>query len=815
MKIRKLFLKSFGKFSDKEVEFKDGLNLVYGNNEAGKSTTHSFIKGMFFGFFKPYSKNKIYSSEYEKYKPWNSNLYKGNLEFVIGKKDYRIERNFDRNNEEFKLLDNVTGEDITPKLPYDGSIKQRVISPVIKLNPVLFSNTVSVSQLKNKTEEDLKKEISETIANYEKGNNNNISVNKAIEKLENQKAEIGTRKQSKSLYGSTILKYAELKEEKKKILKAIEENKQYYVEIKKLEDELLFLRRSKKKIATDKNNLLRDKEKAIFLKYKAIEKENEKILQEIKEVEKYKSIDKSIYREFLNLYSENESLTKQLNTLREKEEYVNSVLNNLDSEQDAINKQTKGKDYNRIINDIEILEDRLGNIERLNSRLSSKQDDKVEKDYSSKSNINKGINIILVISAILSCFMLAFSFTITKELLIYFYISLAATVILGIIKLIVMFVFKETSKKFEKYDTSLIRTQNMIELNEVEIKRLLDEYEEQDPYKLIEVLKEKSVIAKNAINSFNQKEKYKMNLEDFEGDETSLIEKIKENREKMNEILSENDIQSVDDFLDSFDKKANYDKLIHKYENNNKLLINIIDGNDIHELEKKFDGEEIDESVLEAFKSGEGELLSSSLEEINEQIGVTLSSLARIKGIVEKEDKGNELCVIDEKLNKYKMQIKEYEYKLLSLETAISTIKDISKNIHSHVAPNLNKTLGEIMSKITGGKYSSVKVDDNMNIMVLDENSGQMVSAETLSNGTIDQIYLALRFSIIDNLLLDSRMPIMIDDSFIQYDDDRLKEVLSYLLERAKTKQIIMFTCQTREEKILNELGGNYNKITL
>ena len=63
MKIRKLGIKSFGKFKDKEIKFEDGLNVIYGNNEAGKSTAHKFIQGVFFGFFKPYSKNKIYSYE--------------------------------------------------------------------------------------------------------------------------------------------------------------------------------------------------------------------------------------------------------------------------------------------------------------------------------------------------------------------------------------------------------------------------------------------------------------------------------------------------------------------------------------------------------------------------------------------------------------------------------------------------------------------------------------------------------------------------------------------------------------------------------
>lgn len=72
MKIDELNIISFGKFKDKKITLSNGLNIIYGENETGKTTIHKFIEGMFFGFFKPYSKRKIYTDDYEKFFPGNT-----------------------------------------------------------------------------------------------------------------------------------------------------------------------------------------------------------------------------------------------------------------------------------------------------------------------------------------------------------------------------------------------------------------------------------------------------------------------------------------------------------------------------------------------------------------------------------------------------------------------------------------------------------------------------------------------------------------------------------------------------------------------
>lgn len=70
-----------GSLKKKIIHFDEGLNIIYGDNESGKTTIHNFIDGMFYGFLKPYVKRKIYLEEHEKYKPWNREEYMGILKF--------------------------------------------------------------------------------------------------------------------------------------------------------------------------------------------------------------------------------------------------------------------------------------------------------------------------------------------------------------------------------------------------------------------------------------------------------------------------------------------------------------------------------------------------------------------------------------------------------------------------------------------------------------------------------------------------------------------------------------------------------------
>jgi len=92
--------------------------------------------------------------------------------------------------------------------------------------------------------------------------------------------------------------------------------------------------------------------------------------------------------------------------------------------------------------------------------------------------------------------------------------------------------------------------------------------------------------------------------------------------------------------------------------------------------------------------------------------------------------------------------------------------------------------------------------------------NGKYIDSGLLSLGTIDQLYLSLRLSTIKEIS-DENLPIILDESFVYYDKERLKNILEYLNERCKDFQIIILTCSNREKEIMEELGIEYNFIEI
>jgi uncharacterized protein YhaN len=174
----------------------------------------------------------------------------------------------------------------------------------------------------------------------------------------------------------------------------------------------------------------------------------------------------------------------------------------------------------------------------------------------------------------------------------------------------------------------------------------------------------------------------------------------------------------------------------------------------------------------------------------------------------------SKLVDIEEDIKRKTDEFKILDKKKNALELAISTIEKLSKEIQNQFAPEINVKVGEIIKRITNDKYSGVRIDNKLGIGVINPESGEIIDINYLSGGTIDQLYFSLRFGII-NSITDDNLPLILDDCFIQYDDIRLENLLNYLYDISKDRQIILFSCHNREKLLLEKMNMDFNLNTL
>lgn len=190
MKIKKVQINGFGNIENKVLDFSDGINLIYGENEAGKSTLVNFIKSVFYGVNKNKAGNEY--SDYEKYKPWKDIDFSGKIEYELQGKTYTVFRDFNRNN--CKIYDE-NGNDITNEFNKDKSRGSEVGLTHFGVDEETFMNTLFVNQNATSVELTSQKSIMQKLTNMLQSGQENISFEKIKAKLQKKILdEIGTER---------------------------------------------------------------------------------------------------------------------------------------------------------------------------------------------------------------------------------------------------------------------------------------------------------------------------------------------------------------------------------------------------------------------------------------------------------------------------------------------------------------------------------------------------------------------------------------------------------------------------------------------
>ena len=172
MIIKELKINHFGKFHQKDITLNPGVNIIYGGNEAGKSTIHHFIHAMLFGVERLRGKGAA-NDEYTRYFPWeNGQAYEGMMVIEHEGNSWRLYRDFHKDHQVFRVFNHQTGEEV-------HLATGRIDELIPGLNEANFKNTVSIAQRESRIDDKFAVSLQSYLANMSMTKDEAIDISQA------------------------------------------------------------------------------------------------------------------------------------------------------------------------------------------------------------------------------------------------------------------------------------------------------------------------------------------------------------------------------------------------------------------------------------------------------------------------------------------------------------------------------------------------------------------------------------------------------------------------------------------------------------
>lgn len=697
MKINNLKINAYGNIENKDINLKQGINIIQGKNESGKSTLLNYIISSFYGISK--NKDGRVLSDYDRYKPWNNSEFSGRIDYELddGNK-YEIFRDFNKKNPK---IYNDKLEDITNKFEVDKKDGSKFFFEQTGVDKQMYLSTVVSPQEEVRLKDKDQNILIQKIANLAGTGEDNVSYKKAIEKMQEKiRDEIGTNKTTQ------------------KPINIVEK------QIREIEDKI-------KSISQYQDR-----------KYE-IDNEKEKIEGTLETLE----LEKRILMELQEATNKNDIQNKEIE-IKEKNKAENLLkIKQLKEEEKLLDNENK-EIKQSITNRKELIEKNKSKQEEINSQIEKIKNENVNDSIYKKNNKSK-IFLAIFVTLIILCIII----TITVKNYVF-------SGVIGAIALLDIALYANTIKKDIEYKKA---THEAID---IELNKLIDEKKKTET-----VINEKE----QELKEYEQNEKEITNKTSMIEGQIILLEK---SNEQINvELNTINREQKDKDY-------SRKDEIITKYKDEFPGIEDLVNKGD-------YRTRDVDEKI-------------NNLKIMIKGLEIESST------IIPQLD---EMVTLEEKLELNNTKLKELKREEETINIAISTLTEAYEEMKNTITPKFTLNLSSSIKQISNNKYEKVTINDD-NGMIVENNRGEYVDAAKLSTGTIDQLYLALRLSMIDDLSKE-KLPIILDESFAYFDNSRLENILKYLNGELNNHQTIILTCTNREKDILDKINVEYNLVEL
>ncbi|MDO4608241.1 MAG: AAA family ATPase [Clostridia bacterium] len=764
MKINKIYIHAFGGLKDFTLDLDKGLNVIYGNNEDGKSTVSAFIKAMFYGTGR--SSKNLSESIRQKYTPWTGDTMAGRIYFENDGKKYCLEREFRKSDstDRIELTDLDSGKVL--------SSGENVGNQFFGMSVSAFERSLFIANGDFIKDDTAAGEINAKLSNIAVTGAEDVSYKKIEKNILTARTKLISKNQKSGSYNEDL---AQLKELEERLVNADRDAK------------------LKQRLHDEGATRLREIE--TLTKKQAELKTKLNLKQDFENREKL--------TEFLNTKAQLDRINQALN-LSDGTVINEAFVQKIDF---CIGKKQKCEEHCAQINDeikklkqtIEIqngstpenaqeqIENLNKNIETLYAQKEQAQAnenkakttvDVLNQKLIAAQNKKAAVNpMLLTLTAVSASIGAALAF-------VYLPVTIALCAIAAVLLCLSFIIRPQNKNAVAAVQNELASANNAVAMANADKNRLQEE---------INNINAKINILSSALNADAAvKAQYIANLNEKEIALNAEKEKLDAANCELSNLISGIDVATdAAEICRQLKQKTEQQKALKLQLKTASQYLGNIDYDDAREKLKKInqgiDFENIDFDAIDA----EYQTLTDKISQLKEQATAIVTELkTSFRNSENPEELRRSIAELQEKANSKKDFCD-------SADIAVAVLEESFYELRRGYGSELEKLTHSLFAELTDGRYKNVSVSDTLDMSV--EKSDVFGTRELgyLSLGTTHQAYLSLRLAIATLISGENTLPIFLDDALSQYDDTRTQKAIEYLKDFCADSQGVLFTCHS------------------
>lgn len=775
MKITEINIKCFGKLKNFTVAPTDGVNIIFGENESGKSTVMAFVKSMFYGMGN--------GEKRRQYEPWEGGQPGGSIEFETDDgKQYVLSRTFGATKaaDRISLFNKSLGESVVIPSGQEPGVL------VLGMNVKTFVNTLFIGQTGTSIGGE-NNEIITKLTNLASAGDEHISKGEVEKRLKNGASALDSKKASAILPELRKQKH-ELLESRMEMQKALKESDELREQIASAYKRQTSLTKEREFLTDASGRLSRQAE-----------------LDEIDQITaKHQTVTEleEQFAEMDTLFSgeSGEQMTQFLDgakQLIEDEKAKQIVIEEKQKQFAELKKSGETIDrtklaMTKVVN--KYPKEIMSAFDRYDSLMSEKNEVEIAMENTEQES-NKLSDILLVAAV---CAVVILSSAILGSIAHWIFYIIGLFAIVSIIAYLVVYKRGVTVEGFSNERTELNNINEDLRALNAEMRPIFEHFNVSSMEEFDQEYKAIERVQQQYIDFRTQKAALKKEIEALMDDLDDTRDQLRESLAAYHEVESNEEAFELISRLDSM--KERHDKLATELSAARETYQFMLKGRDFDELEergKQLRGDinlEIPDNFTSEKINGKLRTTEEKLNEINQQIIRQETELSL------KPYSDQDLLGVTDEIKALTKRIEHYEFDLDAINEAQTALNEAFEEMQLDFGPMINYRAKRLLSGMTEDKYNAVFVSEKLVPSVTQTGSGEPRSCDVLSAGTYDQVYLSLRLALA-GLMSDEKLPVMLDDSFAQFDDTRMEKALSFIGEDnslGELGQIIIFTCHKR-----------------